>query len=70
MKKSSILMTVFILFLCFVCFRTVLAAPQLEVVGGTTFDFGDTTPNQTLIREFVFKNHGDSVLRIEQAKGG
>jgi hypothetical protein len=46
------------------------AAPQLEVVDGTTFDFGNVRANQTLTHTFVLKNIGDSVLNIQQAKGG
>jgi hypothetical protein len=46
------------------------AVPQLEVVDGTTFDFGDVQPHQTLTHTFVLKNLGDSVLSIQQAKGG
>lgn len=70
MKRSSILIAVFILFLFLVAVQGAQAAPQLDVVGGTTFDFGDVQANQTLRNIFIFKNHGDSVLNIEQAKGG
>ncbi|GAK52503.1 hypothetical protein U14_03754 [Candidatus Moduliflexus flocculans] len=70
MKKSSILMGMFLICACFALSLPAQAAPQLEVVGGTTFDFGDVQPNQTLTHEFVFKNTGDSVLTIEQVKGG
>ena len=70
MKKSSILMGMFLICLCFAVSVPAQAAPQLEAVGGITFDFGDVQPNQQLTHEFVFKNTGDSVLVIEQVKGG
>ncbi len=46
------------------------ATPQLEFVGGTTFDFGDVQPNEKLTHTFVFKNTGEKTLKIEQVKGG
>ena len=70
MKKSSILSSILVLFFLFVSVQVLLAAPQLEVVGGPTFNFGDVQANQTLTHTFVLKNTGDSVLRIQQAKGG
>ena len=70
MKKSSILMGMFLIGLCFALSVPAQAAPGLEVVDGTTFDFGNVQPNQQLTHEFVFKNTGDSVLVIQQVKGG
>ena len=70
MKKSSILSSILVLLFVFVGAQALLAAPQLEVVGGSTFHFGDVQANQTLTHTFVLKNAGDSVLRIQQAKGG
>ena len=70
MKKSSILRGMFLICVCLALSASAQAAPQLEVVGGVTFDFGDVQPNQQLTHEFVFKNTGDSVLVIEQVKGG
>ncbi len=70
MKKSSILMGLFLIGVCFILSVPAQATPQLEVVDGISFDFGDVQPNQTLTHEFVFENHGDSTLIIEQVKGG
>ena len=70
MKRSSILRGVFILCLCIVWVQGSQAAPQIELVDGITFDFGDVEANKTLTHTFVFKNSGDSVLKIKQAKGG
>lgn len=70
MKKSSILRGMFLICICFALSVPAQAAPRLEVVNGTTFDFGNVQPNQQLTHEFVFKNTGDSVLVIEQVKGG
>lgn len=70
MKKSSILSNILMLFFLFTGAQTLLAAPQLEVVGGPTFNFGDVQANQTLTHTFVLKNVGDTVLHIQQAKGG
>lgn len=70
MKKSSILSSLLVLFFICVGTQAILAAPQLEVVGGPTYDFGDVQANQTLTHTFVLKNVGDDVLRIQQAKGG
>ena len=70
MKKSSILMGIFLIGIGFALSAPVQAAPMLEVVDGTTFDFGNVQPNQQLTHEFVFNNTGDSVLVIEQVKGG
>lgn len=70
MKRSSILIGLFIFCLGMSSGRASQAAPQLEVVGGASFDFGSAQPNQTLTHEFVFRNHGDSALKIEQVKGG
>jgi hypothetical protein len=70
MKRSSILSGVFILCFWIVLVQSSQAAPQLEVINGPTFDFGDVQANQTLTHIFVLKNSGDSVLKIEQASGG
>ena len=70
MKRSSILRSLFLIALCCSWIQNATAAPQLEVVGGPSFDFGDVQPDTTLRHEFVLKNVGDSVLNIEQAKGG
>lgn len=70
MKRSSIFIALFTLFACFGVLQASEAAPQLEVVGGISFDFGDVQPDQTLTHHFVFKNHGDSTLNILKAKGG
>jgi len=70
MKKSSIFMGMFVFCACLLLNIPVEAAPQLEVVDGITFDFGNVQPNQQLTHEFVFKNTGDSALIIEQVKGG
>ncbi len=70
MKRSSIFITLFTLFVCFWIFQTAEAVPQLKVLEGLSFDFGDVQPNQTLTHNFVFKNHGDGTLNILKAKGG
>ena len=70
MKRSSILIGLLLFCLWMACGKASQAAPQLEIVGGASFDFGDAQPNQALTHEFVFRNHGDSVLKIEQVKGG
>ena len=70
MKKSSILSVIFLLCFWFIWNQSVQAAPQLEVEDGTTFNFGDVQANQTLTHTFVLRNTGDSVLKIEQVKGG
>lgn len=70
MKKSSILIGMLWVFLLVGGGEGVQAAPQLEIVGGSTYDFGEVQANQTLTHTFVLKNTGDSVLRIQQAKGG
>jgi hypothetical protein len=46
------------------------AAANVEFVGGLVFDFGNVPPNTSLNHEFVFKNTGDAVLRIDNVKGG
>jgi hypothetical protein len=46
------------------------AAPDIEFVGGLSFDFGDVRSGVTVERLFTFTNTGDQVLRIEQVKGG
>ena len=72
MKRSSILRYFIVFCLCIVLSQGVgaSAAPQIEVIGGPTFDFGDVQANKNLTHEFVFNNTGDSVLRIQQVKGG
>jgi len=70
MKKSSIFIAVFTLCIIFMVVQKSQAVPRLEVVDGTSFDFGSVDGNQTITHEFVFKNHGDSVLNILKAKGG
>lgn len=49
--------------------KQVAAAPQIEFVGGPTFDFEYVKPNTDLSHDFVFKNTGDAVLRIESIAG-
>lgn len=56
--------------LCMMLAQVTVAAPQIEFVGGPTFNFGGVEPNATLTHEFVFKNTGDEVLEIIQVKGG
>jgi len=70
MKRASILCG--ILIFCFWVIGTQVsqAAPRLEVVGGTTFDFGDVQANTTLTHTFILKNVGDSLLKILQLKSG
>lgn len=46
------------------------AAPKIEFADGIEFDFGKVEAEETLSHTFVFKNAGDSVLNIEQVKGG
>lgn len=46
------------------------AAPQIEFVEGTTFDFGKAEINKKLTHTFVFKNTGDTVLKIERLESG
>ncbi|GAK55823.1 hypothetical protein U27_02782 [Candidatus Vecturithrix granuli] len=70
MKKSSILIGMLWVFFLVGEGQSVHAAPRLEIVGGPTYDFGEVQANQTLTHTFVLKNTGDSVLRIQQAKGG
>ena len=70
MKRSSIFIALFTLFSCFGLIQVSGATPQLEVIDGISFDFGDVQPNQTLTHNFVFRNHGDSTLNILKAKGG
>ena len=70
MKRSSILIAVFTLGVIFAFALKSQAAPKLEVVDGSSFNFGTVSGNQTITHEFVFKNHGDSVLHILKAKGG
>ena len=54
----------------FVWTAVVQAAPQVEFVGGTTFDFGDVQANEKLTHTFGFKNTGDAVLKIGKVEGG
>lgn len=49
---------------------TVDAAARIEFIGGMAFDFGKVRPNTPLTHEFVFKNTGDAVLRIDNVRGG
>ena len=70
MKKSSILIGMLWVFLLVSRGQSVQAAPHLDVVGGPSYDFGEVQANQTLTHTFVLKNTGDSVLQIQQAKGG
>ena len=70
MKRSSIFITLFLLVVSLCSIQSSEAAPQVEVIDGTTFDFGEVEGNQTITHEFVLKNSGDSVLRIENTKGG
>jgi hypothetical protein len=70
MKRSSIFVALFTLLVCFGAVQALEANPQLEVLDGISFDFGDVQPNQTLTHNFIFKNHGDSTLNILKAKGG
>lgn len=46
------------------------AAAKIEFMGGMTFDFGKVPPNTSLKHDFVFKNIGDDMLRIENLRGG
>ena len=47
----------------------IAAVPNIKFVGGTTFDFEYVNPNTDLSHDFVFKNTGNAVLRIESIAG-
>jgi len=70
MNKKGLTMCLIMVGLCLVWTSAAFAAPQIEFVEGLTFDFGDVKANETLTHEFVFKNIGDALLKIEQVKGG
>lgn len=70
MKRSRIFLCVFVLCLCFVWNQVGQATPQLEVVDGTSFNFGDIQANTTLTHTFILKNVGDSLLKIEKVRAG
>ncbi len=70
MNKQGLVMCLIMVGLCFVWAVTAFAAPKIEFVENLTFDFGNVKANETLTHEFVFKNIGDVVLKIDQVKGG
>jgi hypothetical protein len=55
---------------CFIWAFGVEAAPQIEFVKGITFDSGKVEINNKLTHTFVFKNTGDSTLKIERLESG
>jgi hypothetical protein len=70
MKKIGITLLVGLGCIFLVWTAATQAAPKVEFVGGTTFDFGDVQANEQLAHTFVFKNTGDTVLKIGEVKGG
>lgn len=70
MKKTSISVYLFVCCVYFILGAVVYATPQIEFVEGTTFDFGNVQANEQLTHVFVFKNAGDTMLKIENVKGG
>ncbi len=70
MKRVNMVVGVCVVCLCSLLIQVVQAAPQLEVVEGTTFDFGDMQANTTLTHSFILKNVGDRLLKIEKVKAG
>jgi hypothetical protein len=70
MNKKDLAMCLIVVGLCFIWTATAFAAPKIEFGENLTFDFGNVKANETLTHEFVFKNIGDVVLKIDQVKGG
>lgn len=70
MKKVGIAIWLIMFCLCFTRAFVVEAAPQIEFVDETTFAFGKAEVNKKLTHTFVFKNIGDTALKIERLKAG
>ena len=70
MKKVGIAIWIITFCACFTWVFSVSAAPQIEFVEGTTFDFGKAEANKKLTHTFVFKNNGDKILKIERLESG
>lgn len=70
MKKTGMLICMIVFCVSFIWVGVTHAAPQMEFVEGTTFDFGNVQANARLNHIFVFKNIGDEVLHIKNVKGG
>ena len=70
MKKTGMAMLIIIGCVYFAWTAIAQAAPQVEFVGGTTFEFGDVQANEKLTHTFGFKNTGDAVLKIGKVEGG
>ena len=70
MNKKGLAMCLIVAGICLVWASAAFAAPKIEFVENLTFDFGNVKANETLTHEFVFKNIGDVVLKIDQVKGG
>lgn len=69
MKYLSAFRLLIVYSLLLMTVKQVAAAPKIEFVGGATFDFEYVRPNTDLSHDFVFKNTGDAVLRIESIAG-
>lgn len=70
MKKVGIAIWLITFCLCFTWAFVVEAAPQIEFAAGTLFDFGKVAINKKLTHTFVFKNIGDTTLKIERLEAG
>ncbi len=70
MKRTCMVVCVFVLVAMFVWTQTGEAAPQLEVVDGTSFDFGEIQPRSKVAHTFILKNQGERLLKIKSVKAG
>ena len=70
MKRTCFFLWVFMVVVLFVWTQSGQAAPQLEIVDGTTFDFGDIQPRSKVTHTFILKNRGESLLKIKSLKAG
>ncbi len=67
MRRFSIIFAAITLF----AFGFACAEPKLEIVGGTTYDWGKVTPKQNPLKtEIKFKNTGGDSLKIKEVRPG